>query len=101
MKRGRLVRLDCRAHDPEVAGSNLAPASTYHGNPKHVSGNIIFFSEHLKSLLRKTSFSASFTKIANLLRHRNRPNHERQITYVKRPVVASPLHWFWNRVCAL
>ena len=29
MKRGRLVRLDCRAHDPEVAGSNPAPASIF------------------------------------------------------------------------
>ena len=27
MKRGRLVRLDYRAHNPEVVGSNPAPAS--------------------------------------------------------------------------
>lgn len=101
MKRGRLVGLDYQAHDLEVAGSNPVPASNYRGCSRHVLRSIISFSEHTKRLFIKRLISASFTKITDFLRYRKRPKHERQITYVKRPVVACPQHCFWNRVCNL
>ena len=101
MKRGRLVWFDCRAHDPEVAGSNPAPASNHDGHAKYVRRNIVLFSELATPRSERSLISASFTKITDLLRHRKRCRVEGQITYVKRFHGNSVQHYASNRVCTL